>query len=221
MGFDGEASYFILMGKECELGEGQTSTKLNNKRSAMQRESKHQSCMRLMVSLLKLIYGTISKTNKRLTTSKLLMGGEVLSKIEVVSGKEKILNQVIKKLDDLQLSDTNSDIKGDAFEFFLRNYGGAETDFGEYFTPRHIVKVLVKLLNPQYGETVYDPFCGTGGMLIESFDETKLLTKLVFYFLKEKQNKIYGLQSGTAQPHVYSKNDEVERDGFEVFRAKK
>ena len=100
-------------------------------------------------------------------------GGEVLSKIEVVSGKEKILNQVIEKLDDLQLSDTNSDIKGDAFEFFLRNYGGAETDLGEYFTPRHIVKVLVKLLNPRYGETVYDPFCGTGGMLIESFKHIK------------------------------------------------
>jgi len=40
---------------------------------------------------------------------------------------------------------------------------------GEYFTPRHIVKVMVKLLNPQIGETIYDPFCGTGGTLIETF----------------------------------------------------
>lgn len=60
-------------------------------------------------------------------------------------------------------------INGDAFEYFLRNYGGADTDFGEYFTPRHIVKALVKTLNPQFGESVYDPFCGTGGMLINSF----------------------------------------------------
>ena len=101
-------------------------------------------------------------------------GGEVLSKIENInSGKEWILNEIIKMLDNLQLSDVNTDIKGDAFEFFLRNYGGAETDFGEYFTPRHIVKIMVKLLNPRYGEKVYDPFCGTGGMLIESFKHIK------------------------------------------------
>jgi type I restriction enzyme M protein len=44
-------------------------------------------------------------------------------------------------------------------------------DLGEYFTPRHIVKTLAKIVNPKFGETVtvYDPFCGTGGMLIESF----------------------------------------------------
>ena len=66
--------------------------------------------------------------------------------------------------------DTNSDIKGDAFEYFLKAYlANQNKDLGEYFTPRHIVKPLVKLMNPKFGETVYDPFCGTGGMLIEAF----------------------------------------------------
>ncbi|WP_341758607.1 N-6 DNA methylase [Candidatus Tisiphia endosymbiont of Ditula angustiorana] len=100
-------------------------------------------------------------------------GGEVLSKMEILNGKEHILNNIIASLDDLWLSDTSTDIKGDAFEYFLRNYGGAETDFGEYFTPRHIVKTMVKLLNPQFGEKVYDGFCGTGGMLTESFKYIK------------------------------------------------
>ncbi len=127
-------------------------------------------------------------------------GGEVLSKIEVVSGKEKILNQVVDKLDDLQLSDTNTDIKGDAFEFFLRNYGGAETDFGEYFTPRHIVKTMVKILNPQYGETVYDPFCGTGGMLIESFRHIRKRMPHSFHTLKKLKNKtVYGTEITTME----------------------
>ena len=96
-----------------------------------------------------------------------------MSKIEILNGKEYILNNVIASLDDLWLSDTNTDIKGDAFEYFLRNYGGAESDFGEYFTPRHIVKAMVKLLNPQFGEKIYDGFCGTGGMLTESFKYIK------------------------------------------------
>ncbi|MBV5301315.1 MAG: N-6 DNA methylase [Methylococcales bacterium] len=94
-------------------------------------------------------------------------GGEVLSEIKLF--KPEILDVVVQKLDDLSLANTNIDIKGDAFEYFLRNYGGADTDFGEYFTPRHIVKTVVKLLNPQIGEKVYDPFCGTGGMLITAF----------------------------------------------------
>lgn len=83
--------------------------------------------------------------------------------------KPSILNTIVAKLDDLHLSATHSDIKGDAFEYFLRNYGGADTDFGEYFTPRHIVTALVNLLDPKFGEKVYDPFCGTGGMLITSY----------------------------------------------------
>ena len=45
-------------------------------------------------------------------------GGEVLSKIEILNGKEYILNNIIESLDYLWLSDTNTDIKGDAFEYF-------------------------------------------------------------------------------------------------------
>lgn len=80
------------------------------------------------------------------------------------------LKQIISRLDELQLTDINADVKGDAFEYFIRSYSAANpSDLGEIFTPRHIVKTMVKLLNPEIGETVYDPFCGTGGMLIVAF----------------------------------------------------
>lgn len=81
----------------------------------------------------------------------------------------KVLKDIINKLDQLELVNIESDIKGDAFEFFLRTYNAGEKDLGEYFTPRHVVKFLVQLLNPVFGEKIYDPFCGTGGMLTESF----------------------------------------------------
>ncbi len=116
-------------------------------------------------------------------------GGEVLSKINIMTGKEEILDIIISKLDDLWLSDSNVDVTGEAFEFFLRTYGGAETDFGEYFTPRHIIRTMTKLLNPQFGEKVYDPFCGTGGMLIEAFKHIKRrmpLNKRTISDLKQK-----------------------------------
>ena len=73
------------------------------------------------------------------------------------------------KLDPLMLTDVDSDVKGDAFEYFLKASTSTKNDLGEYFTPRHIVKTMVRLVNPQIGEKIYDPFCGTGGFLIESF----------------------------------------------------
>lgn len=82
---------------------------------------------------------------------------------------ESILKEIMDKLDPLMLTDVDSDVKGDAFEYFLKASTSTKNDLGEYFTPRHIVKTMVRLVNPQIGETVYDPFCGTGGFLIESF----------------------------------------------------
>ena len=80
------------------------------------------------------------------------------------------LRQIIDLLDGLLLTDINADIKGDAFEYFIRSYSASNpSDLGEIFTPRHIVKTMVRLLKPEIGEKICDPFCGTGGMLIAVF----------------------------------------------------
>ena len=107
------------------------------------------------------------------------------------------LKQIIDKLDGLNLSGIKTDIKGDAFEYFIQQYNSSNNDLGEYFTPRHIVNFLVKLANPKYGEKIYDPFCGTGGMLISAFNHIKdnlqqqgYLTEEVLKSLKE--NTVFG-----------------------------
>ena len=94
----------------------------------------------------------------------------------------------------MSLIDINSDIKGDAFEYFLSKYTATHnTDLGEYFTPRHIVKTCVKLANPQIGEKIYDPFCGTGGMLIEGFKHiANSMANTERNWLELRQNTIYG-----------------------------
>lgn len=103
------------------------------------------------------------------------------------------LEEIIKKLDTLKLVDINEDIKGEAFEHFLKSYATGENDLGQYFTPRHIVKFMVNILNPHFGETIYDPFCGTGGMLIESYKHIKRGIKEDEKILDVLQNQtIYG-----------------------------
>lgn len=84
--------------------------------------------------------------------------------------KPTSMESLIEILASFRLSLVKDDIKGIAFEHFIHSYTrGTKNDLGQYFTPRHIVKMMVHFLKPQIGEVVYDPFCGTGGMLIECF----------------------------------------------------
>ena len=106
---------------------------------------------------------------------------------------DSILKEIMDKLDPLTLTDVDSDVKGDAFEYFLKESAATKNDLGEYFTPRHIVKTMVKMVNPQVGEKIYDPFCGTGGFLIDSFrhiENTMARTDTNYKTLREET--IYG-----------------------------
>lgn len=96
-----------------------------------------------------------------------LYGTDIFTPLIIRS--DDVLGEIMDKLDPLTLTNVDSDVKGDAFEYFLKKSAATKNDLGEYFTPRHIVKTMVKLVNPQVGEKIYDPFCGTGGFLIESF----------------------------------------------------
>lgn len=65
--------------------------------------------------------------------------------------------------------DYSADIMGDSYEFLIKKFADlSKKNAGEFYTPRTIVRLMVDLLDPQPGETVYDPACGTGGMLIEA-----------------------------------------------------
>lgn len=91
---------------------------------------------------------------------------EVLSQTRVGGDA---LKRMITELNPLHLSSVDEDVKGMAFEHFLSRTTLVSNDLGEYFTPRAVVRFMVQLLNPQFGQTVCDPFCGTGGFLIEAF----------------------------------------------------
>lgn len=94
---------------------------------------------------------------------------------------ENILIQLIELIENIPFKDVDSDVKGDAFEFFLRNVTNGNKDLGEYYTPRHIVKMIIKLINPIYGEKIYDPCCGTGGFLLECFKHLRINTDVTIY----------------------------------------
>ena len=84
--------------------------------------------------------------------------------------KPVALEKIVDSLKEINLSKTEIDIKGSAYEYFLKRYAsGNKSVLGQYFTPRHIIEMMCMLLNPQINDSIYDPFCGTGGMLIECY----------------------------------------------------
>lgn len=116
--------------------------------------------------------------------------------------KPDVLRKVIDLLDPLNLSKADTDIKGDAFEFFLKSLTNGNKDLGEYYTPRHIIKAIISLLDLKYGQKIYDPFCGTGGFLIEAFKYLSLRVDMKNETIREtvKSKSIYGREiSSTAR----------------------
>ncbi len=66
------------------------------------------------------------------------------------------------------------DVFGDAYEYLIKRFADqSNKKAGEYYTPRSVVRLLVNILDPREGETVYDPACGTGGMLIQVIEHVK------------------------------------------------
>lgn len=83
------------------------------------------------------------------------------------------LDKLAQLVDRWSFVDAPADIKGEAYEYFLREYNKGKSPLGQHFTARHIIRAMVALLDPKYGETIYDPFCGTAGMLIEALQSIR------------------------------------------------
>lgn len=87
---------------------------------------------------------------------------------EKINIRENSFEQIVRELQIYNLSTTSDDVKGIAFEQFLgRTFRG---ELGQFFTPRTLVDFMVKVLDPQEGEYICDPCCGSGGFLIGAFE---------------------------------------------------
>lgn len=87
---------------------------------------------------------------------------------ETIKIRETSFEKIVEELQVYNLSTTSDDVKGIAFEKFLgRTFRGK---LGQFFTPRTIVDFMVSVLDPQEGEFICDPCCGSGGFLIRAFE---------------------------------------------------
>lgn len=110
------------------------------------------------------------------------------------------------------------------YEGLLLKMGEKGNDGGQFFTPREVIRVMVRVVDPEIGKTVYDPGCGTGGFLAQAFEymrqkagdavtsvQLETLRRQTFYG-REKDNAVYPIAlanlvlHGIDEPHIWHGN---------------
>lgn len=102
------------------------------------------------------------------TTKEFFKDDRLFDDKDEINIRENSFIQILEKLETFNLSDTQDDVKGIAFEEFLGTTFRGE--LGQFFTPRTIVDFMTEILDPQEGEVICDPTCGSGGFLIKAFE---------------------------------------------------
>ena len=102
------------------------------------------------------------------TTKEFFKDDRLFDDKDEINIRENSFIQILEKLETFNLSDTQDDVKGIAFEEFLGTTFRGE--LGQFFTPRTIVDFMTEILDTQEGEVICDPTCGSGGFLIKAFE---------------------------------------------------
>lgn len=90
---------------------------------------------------------------------------------------DELLKDLIEGFSSISLGNNavSTDILGDAYEYLVGKFADVtrRNKAGEFYTPRSVVRMMVEILDPKEGESIYDPACGTGGMLLAAIDHVK------------------------------------------------
>jgi len=113
------------------------------------------------------------------------------------------LKDVITLIDDVDFNDPDdSHIVSQVYEDLLLRMGKEGGVAGEFYTPRPIVRLMVKIVNPKIGETILDPFCGSGGFLVESFNWMKKSKEITVNDYEIMQKKTFVGQEKKPFPYL-------------------
>ena len=109
-----------------------------------------------------------------------------------------LLRDVINKVNDIDFGSMKEvQTLGHLYESMLREMRDAAGDSGEFYTPRPVVRFMVEVMDPQIGDTVLDPACGTGGFLVEAYSHLESQCKTVEDREVVQRESIYGGEAKT------------------------
>ena len=118
------------------------------------------------------------------------------------------LKNIVLHLESVNLTATDLDTKGVAFEQFMDGF--FKGDFGQYFTPRNIIAFAIQMLDIQAGDFVIDPACGSGGFLLHALDHVR---RLASEFYEKDSKEHFDYWHSFAEKHLFGVeiNEEIAR----------
>jgi type I restriction enzyme M protein len=146
---------------------------------------------------------------------------------KVAVDTEKNLLDILDRVHEIRVEavdQTHLFMLSQAYEGLLLKMGEKNNDGGQFFTPREVIRAMVRVIDPRVGETVYDPGCGTGGFLAQAFDHMRLglgdaataeqlrVLREETFWGREKADLIYPIAlanlvlHGIDQPHIWHGN---------------
>lgn len=117
-------------------------------------------------------------------TKKDFKDDDLFDENDTIRIRENSFEAIVEELEIYNLSTTSDDVKGIAFEKFLGTTFRGQ--LGQFFTPRTIVDFMVEVLDPEEGEVICDPCCGSGGFLIKAFEYVRAKIEKDIHEAKEK-----------------------------------
>ena len=125
--------------------------------------------------------------------------GEIFSELKNKLQDGYTLRDVVNEVDNLQFQSNEQKHELSAlYEEKIKNMGNAGRNGGEYYTPRPLIKSIIKVIDPKVGETVYDGAVGSAGFLVEAFEYMSQSKSLTTSELKTLQTKsFYGAEKKT------------------------
>ena len=125
--------------------------------------------------------------------------GEIFSELKNKLQDGYTLRDVINEVDNLEFKSSEQKHELSAlYEEKIKNMGNAGRNGGEYYTPRPLIKSIIKVINPKIGETIYDGAVGSAGFLVESYEHISKSKSLTTSELKKLQRKsFYGAEKKT------------------------
>ncbi len=130
----------------------------------------------------------------------------------------KVVYSVVEHLQELAINKIDLDTKGIAFERFMEDFFKGK--MGQFFTPREIIRFCVEMINPQQGDLVLDPACGSGGFLLNSMDKVRDYAEQNYdereawdYWHSFAMNNLYGIEINDQIARVCKMNMIIHDDG--------
>ncbi len=125
--------------------------------------------------------------------------GEIFSELKNKLQDGYTLRDVINEVDNLEFKSSEQKHELSAlYEEKIKNMGNAGRNGGEYYTPRPLIKSIIKVIDPKVGEIIYDGAVGSAGFLVEAFEHMSKSKSLTTSELKKLQTKtFYGAEKKT------------------------